>query len=237
MQGIPIMLFLGESELGLVRAAVEHIEYRNIDMIKKARSTERKRGNPTRDQPLLFLRWESPKRAFGMAERRHNAEATTRSRRRRMCSAASNGLSIWIILQTISTIDYAALNGLTMYNFPPMPPKWDRTGIFYATFCAIWAAVVFAETAFLWANRRNTIWRLRGMALITYPIGGTMPVVISYDVQDFLTGIWFPLGIACFHAGSWPPAISDAESRESLAHEERVDAYNRALQIYADSSL
>ncbi|KAK1450338.1 integral membrane protein [Colletotrichum melonis] len=115
-------------------------------------------------------------------------------------------------------MDPAALAGLTIYNFPPMPPKWDRIGMFYITFCATWTAIVFAGMAFLWANRRNPILRLRGlplafgsiiflhlywcMAQITYPIGGTMPVVIAYDVQYFVMGIWFPLGIACFHASN-----------------------------------
>ncbi|CCF39378.1 integral membrane protein [Colletotrichum higginsianum] len=33
---------------------------------------------------------------------------------------------------------------------------------------------------------------------------------------------------------SWPNALSDSESLESLGEEERLDAYNRALEIYAD---
>ncbi|KAM5356541.1 hypothetical protein ACJ41O_003187 [Fusarium nematophilum] len=37
---------------------------------------------------------------------------------------------------------------------------------------------------------------------ITYPIGATMPVVLAYDVQYFFMGIWFPLGIALFHASN-----------------------------------
>ncbi|KAK1595616.1 uncharacterized protein LY79DRAFT_588594 [Colletotrichum navitas] len=106
-------------------------------------------------------------------------------------------------------MDPAALVGLTIYNLPPMPPKWDRIGIFYVTFCATWTAIVLAGMAFLWANRTHPILKIRGlplafgsiiflhmywcMAQITYPIGGTMPVVIAYDVQYFVMGIWFPL--------------------------------------------
>jgi hypothetical protein len=40
------------------------------------------------------------------------------------------------------------------------------------------------------------------MAQITYPIGATMPIVIAYDVQYFVMGIWFPIGIALFHAAN-----------------------------------
>ncbi|OBR04536.1 Integral membrane protein [Colletotrichum higginsianum IMI 349063] len=115
-------------------------------------------------------------------------------------------------------MDPVALAGLTIYNLPPMPPKWDSIGIFYITFCATWTAIVLAGMAFLWANRANPILKIRGlplafgsiiflhlywcMAQITYPIGGTMPVVIAYDVQYFVMGIWFPLGIALFHASN-----------------------------------
>ncbi|EFQ33823.1 integral membrane protein [Colletotrichum graminicola] len=106
-------------------------------------------------------------------------------------------------------MDPAALVGLTIYNLQPMPPKWDRIGIFYVTFCATWTAIVLAGMAFRWANRTQPILKIRGlpfafgsiiflhmywcMAQITYPIGGTMPVVIAYDVQYFVMGIWFPL--------------------------------------------
>ncbi|KDN64202.1 putative integral membrane protein [Colletotrichum sublineola] len=102
-------------------------------------------------------------------------------------------------------MDPAALAGLTIYNLPPMPPKWDSIGIFYITFCATWTVIVFAGMAFLWANRKHPILKIRGlplafssitflhmywcMAQITYPIGGTMPVVIAYDVQYFVMGI------------------------------------------------
>ncbi|KAK2009689.1 integral membrane protein [Colletotrichum eremochloae] len=115
-------------------------------------------------------------------------------------------------------MDPAALAGLTIYNLPPMPPKWDSIGIFYITFCATWTVIVLAGMAFLWANRKHPILKIRGlplafgsiiflhmywcMAQITYPIGGTMPVVIAYDVQYFVMGIWFPLGIALFHASN-----------------------------------
>jgi hypothetical protein len=108
--------------------------------------------------------------------------------------------------------------GLTIYNVPPMSPKWDRIGVFYIAFAATWTAIVVAGMAFCWYNRHLPILRVRNlplafsgiiflqlywiMAQITYPIGATMPIVIAYDVQYFVMGTWFPLGIALFHASN-----------------------------------
>ncbi|KAH8716890.1 hypothetical protein GQ44DRAFT_401661 [Phaeosphaeriaceae sp. PMI808] len=108
--------------------------------------------------------------------------------------------------------------GLTIYNLPPMPPRWDQVGVFYVAFCATWTTVVLAGMAFSWYNRHLPIMRVRGlplafgsviflhmywcMAQITYPVGATMPIVIAYSVQYFVMGIWFPLGIALFHAAN-----------------------------------
>jgi fatty acid desaturase len=107
---------------------------------------------------------------------------------------------------------------LTIYNVPPMSPKWDRVGVFYISFCATWTFIVVTGMAFCWYNRNLPIMRVRGlplafgsviflhlywiMAQITYPIGATMPIVIAYDVQYFVMGTWFPLGIALFHASN-----------------------------------
>jgi len=108
--------------------------------------------------------------------------------------------------------------GLTIYNVPPMPPNWDRVGVFYVSFCATWTTIVLKGMTFCWYNRHMPILRVRGlplafgsiiflhlywcMAQITYPIGATMPIVIAYDVQYFIMGIWLPLGIALFHAAN-----------------------------------
>lgn len=110
------------------------------------------------------------------------------------------------------------LPALTIYNFPPQPPKWDCVGVFYITFCATWTAIVVAGMVFCWVNRHLPILRVRGlglpfaavislhlywiMAQITYPVGATMPLVIAYSVQYFVMGTWFPLGIALFHAAN-----------------------------------
>jgi hypothetical protein len=107
---------------------------------------------------------------------------------------------------------------LTIYNVPPISPRWNRVGIFYITFCATWTSIVAAGMAFCWYNRELPILRVRGLSLafgsviflhlywimaqITYPVGATMPIVIAYDVQYFVMGTWFPLGIALFHASN-----------------------------------
>lgn len=107
---------------------------------------------------------------------------------------------------------------LTIYNVPPMPPNWDRVGVLYISFCATWTTLVTTGMAFCWYNRHLPVLRVRGlplafgavaflhlywiMAQITYPIGATMPIVIAYDVQYFVMGTWFPLGIALFHASN-----------------------------------
>ena len=107
---------------------------------------------------------------------------------------------------------------LTVYNLPPSPPKWDRVGVFYISFCSIWTTLLAAGMAFCCYHRSSPILKLRGiplsfsaifllhlywiMAQITYPIGRTMPTVIAYDVQYFIMGTYFPLGVALFHASN-----------------------------------
>lgn len=108
--------------------------------------------------------------------------------------------------------------GITIYNFPPSPPRWDRVGVFYITYCTIWTVLLSVGMIFCWINRHNPLLRPRGLPLsfsavillhlywilgqITYPIGMAVPTVLAYDIQYFFMGIWFPLGIALFHASN-----------------------------------
>ncbi|KAI1342894.1 hypothetical protein F5Y15DRAFT_271396 [Xylariaceae sp. FL0016] len=108
--------------------------------------------------------------------------------------------------------------GITVYNLPPSPPNLDAVGRFYLAFLATWTTLVFSGMGFLIWNRRSPILRVRGLGLsltailflqaywvlaqLTYPIGQTMPVLLAYDIQYFFMGIWFPLGIALFHASN-----------------------------------
>ncbi|OTB14114.1 hypothetical protein K445DRAFT_23893 [Daldinia sp. EC12] len=105
-----------------------------------------------------------------------------------------------------------------IYSLPVSPPNFDRVGTFYVAFCATWTFLLLLGMAFLISNRRNPILKVRGIGLslaaigflhvywilaqITYPIGLTMPIIAAYTVQYFFMGIWFPLGVAMFHASN-----------------------------------
>lgn len=107
---------------------------------------------------------------------------------------------------------------LTVYNIPPAPALFDRIGRFYIGFACTWTTMVLAGMVFCWWNRKSPVMKVRGMALsfpgivllhlywcmaqIVYPVGRTMPMVIAYDVQYFIMGTWYPLGIALFHAAN-----------------------------------
>ncbi|KAF5723831.1 transcriptional regulatory [Fusarium mundagurra] len=106
----------------------------------------------------------------------------------------------------------------TIYNLPPSPARWDWVGVFYIDFCVVWTLLVLFGMTFCWKNRNNPLLRLRGLLLsfsaivllhiywilgqIVYIVGPTIPVVLAYDIQYFFMGIWFPLGIALFHASN-----------------------------------
>jgi hypothetical protein len=110
------------------------------------------------------------------------------------------------------------MDSITVYNFPAQPPNWDSVGIFYVTYAAIWTTIVASGMVFCLWNQHIPALRIRSlplafsgllllhlywcMAQIVYPIGGTMPIVIAYEVQYFIMGTWFPLGLALFHAAN-----------------------------------
>ncbi|KAK0385914.1 hypothetical protein NLU13_7089 [Sarocladium strictum] len=113
----------------------------------------------------------------------------------------------------------APMPNLTIYNLPPSPARWDRIGIAFMAFCLAWTTLIVASMAFCLYHRNSTpALRVRCLPLtftavaflhcywilawLVYPVGGTMPVVLAFDVQYFFMGIWFPLGIAVFHAGN-----------------------------------
>ncbi|OJJ83735.1 uncharacterized protein ASPGLDRAFT_35760 [Aspergillus glaucus CBS 516.65] len=114
--------------------------------------------------------------------------------------------------------DMAAMADLTVYNLPTSPPNWDRVWVFYIAFCTTWTALLLAGMIFCLVNRHNPILRVRGLSLsfpaitllhvywilgqITYLIGGIMHMVLVYDIQYFGMGVYFPLGIALFHASN-----------------------------------
>ncbi|KAI2619205.1 hypothetical protein GGR54DRAFT_132734 [Hypoxylon sp. NC1633] len=105
-----------------------------------------------------------------------------------------------------------------LYSLPISPPNYDAVGRFYIAFCATWSLLVFVGMGFLIVNRNNPILKIRGLPLsltailflhaywilaqLTYPVGLTLPVIAAYSVQYFFMGIWFPLGVAMFHASN-----------------------------------
>lgn len=107
---------------------------------------------------------------------------------------------------------------LTVYNLPPAPPNLDRVGIFFVSFLSVWTFLVALGMIFLIINRNDPIVRIRGLPLslasvcmlhaywclgqVVYPFGATMNVILAYDIQYFFMGIWYPLGIALFHASN-----------------------------------
>lgn len=110
------------------------------------------------------------------------------------------------------------MENLTVYNMPAQPALWDRIGVFFISYASTWTFLVLCGMAFCWYNRDSPVMKVRGwflgftaivclhmywiMAQLVYPVGRTMPVVIAYDVQYFVMGTWFPLGIAMFHASN-----------------------------------
>ncbi len=122
---------------------------------------------------------------------------------------------------------------MDLYSLPQLPPNFDSVGIFYITFCATWSTLVLGGMIFLYVNRRNPILKIRGLPLsfaaivllhaywilaqITYPIGQTIPIVLAYDIQYFFMGLWFPLGIALFHASN-SRFLYIAEQQKQFVH-------------------
>lgn len=110
------------------------------------------------------------------------------------------------------------MDGITVYNFPAQPPNWNSVGIFYVTFAGVWTTVVASGMIFCLCNRHIPALRIRSLPLafigitllhiywclaqIVYPIGATLPTLVAYTLQYFTMGIWFPLGIALFHAAN-----------------------------------
>ncbi|KOS19316.1 hypothetical protein ESCO_001413 [Escovopsis weberi] len=107
---------------------------------------------------------------------------------------------------------------LSVYDLRGDKANWDGVGIFYVSWCVLWTVCLFSGMTFLWLNRHLPILKIRGLPLalgaivllhlywilgqLTYAVGPTLPVVSAYTVQYFFMGIWFPLGIALFHASN-----------------------------------
>jgi hypothetical protein len=92
--------------------------------------------------------------------------------------------------------------------------RLGAVGIFYIVFAALWTAVLLAGMIFLWIRREMPILRIRGLPLsfaaITFMHTYWLAVQLAYwygalmpEVAEFwIMGVWFPFGIALFHASN-----------------------------------
>lgn len=92
--------------------------------------------------------------------------------------------------------------------------RLDSVGIFWIVFAVVWTVVLLGGMLFLYARRDMPILRIRGLGLsfaavallhfywfaVTtgYVYGPLMPEVAEF----WIMGIWFPFGIALFHASN-----------------------------------
>ncbi|KAG6302197.1 hypothetical protein E4U09_003457 [Claviceps aff. purpurea] len=152
----------------------------------------------------------------------------------------------------------------TIYNFPPTPPKFDPVGTFYIAFGASWTLLVVAGMLFCALNHDNPVLKIRCIPLsfgaiillhsywilaqVTYSVGMSMPIVLVYDIQYFFMGVYYPLGMALFHASNLRFlriaklqrhfARSEVRGREERSHEggvlsgfRRVRGWEHTAQI------
>lgn len=98
-------------------------------------------------------------------------------------------------------------------DFPP-PIKVDGLGAFYIVFTLVWTAILIAGMVFLHGKRNMPILRLRGLPLsfgavilmhmywCAVQIGYIYGAHMAPGVEFWIMSIWFPFGIALFHASN-----------------------------------
>ncbi|KAK5991325.1 hypothetical protein PT974_09606 [Cladobotryum mycophilum] len=102
--------------------------------------------------------------------------------------------------------------GITPDSKPGL--RFDGLGIFWCVFAGLWTIILVSGMVFLWVRRDMPILRIRGLpvsfAAVTlmhlywlavqlgYSYGALMPEVAEYWIMS----IWFPFGIALFHASN-----------------------------------
>ncbi|GKT40500.1 uncharacterized protein ColSpa_00681 [Colletotrichum spaethianum] len=78
--------------------------------------------------------------------------------------------------------------------------------------------------------------RLLTMAALNHALRENQSAIQEFSALSDFSGenIAFLARVSEWKSRSWPSALSDSESRDVLGEEERLDAYNHALEIYAD---
>lgn len=102
--------------------------------------------------------------------------------------------------------------GITKDTKPEL--RLGAVGIFWIVFALAWTAILLGGMAFLWVRREMPILRIRGLPLsfaaITFMHLYWLAVQLGYwygplmpEVAEFwIMGLWFPFGIALFHASN-----------------------------------
>ncbi|KJZ77822.1 hypothetical protein HIM_02999 [Hirsutella minnesotensis 3608] len=102
--------------------------------------------------------------------------------------------------------------GITPDTKPEL--RFDAVGIFFTIFAVLWTVILLGGMLFLYTRRDMPLLRIRGLPLsfasvallhfywlavqLGYCYGPLMPEVAEY----WIMGIWFPFGIALFHASN-----------------------------------
>ncbi|KAM0247380.1 hypothetical protein ACHAQJ_009866 [Trichoderma viride] len=102
--------------------------------------------------------------------------------------------------------------GITKDTKPEL--RLGAVGIFWIVFALAWTAILLGGMTFLWVRREMPILRIRGLPLsfaaitlmhmywlavqLGYWYGALMPEVAEF----WIMGLWFPFGIALFHASN-----------------------------------
>jgi hypothetical protein len=102
--------------------------------------------------------------------------------------------------------------GITKDTKPEL--RLGAVGIFWIVFALVWTAILLGGMVFLWVRREMPILRIRGLPLsfaaitlmhiywlavqLGYWYGALMPEVAEF----WIMGLWFPFGIALFHASN-----------------------------------
>ena len=92
--------------------------------------------------------------------------------------------------------------------------QWDGVGVFYTCFSVAWTAILLSAMIFLYVRRDMPILRVRGLLLsfcavgllhcywLCVELGYVYGVLMPESAEFWIMGIWFPFGIALFHASN-----------------------------------
>lgn len=101
-----------------------------------------------------------------------------------------------------------------MAEVPQPQAQLGAVGIFYVVFASVWTLILACAMAFLYVRRDMPMLRIRGLPLsfgavillhmywIAVQTGYIYGPIFPPAVEYWIMGVWFPLGIALFHASN-----------------------------------